>query len=75
LRKRILHELRVKGKSEVGTTGGDLYLAKATPVSKIQDLISKLRPKDCGIDLIRVGREADGGYLLPDDLEGMLRKP
>jgi hypothetical protein len=32
-------------------------------------LIRKLRPVDCGIDLIRLGGPADGGYLIPDDLK------
>jgi hypothetical protein len=26
---------------------------------------------DCGIDLIRIGGKGDGGYLIPDDLEGI----
>jgi hypothetical protein len=34
-------------------------------------LIWKLKPLDCGIDLIRVGSVYDGGYLIPDDLEGI----
>jgi hypothetical protein len=34
-------------------------------------LIRKLRPVDCGVNLIRVGADGDGGYLIPDDLEGI----
>lgn len=34
-------------------------------------LISWLSPVAAGFDLIRVGEEADGGYLLPDDIEGI----
>ncbi len=34
-------------------------------------LIQKLRPLDCGIELIRIGGSGDGGYLIPDDLEGI----
>lgn len=49
----------------------NLSIDKATPTIEVLDLISKLRPKDCGIDLIRVGGDADGGYLIPDDLEGI----
>jgi hypothetical protein len=43
---------------------------------KVQDrevlrLIGKLRPRGCGRPLLRLGAEMDGGYLLPDDLEGI----
>jgi hypothetical protein len=37
----------------------------------VLDLITKLRAKDCGRDLIRIGGNGDGGYLIPDDLEGI----
>jgi hypothetical protein len=37
----------------------------------VLDIIRKLRPKDCGKDLIRIGGNGDGGYLIPDDLEGI----
>src|SRR5712692_9308133 len=37
----------------------------------VLDLIAKLRPQDCGRDLIRIGGDADGGYLIPDDLKGI----
>jgi hypothetical protein len=34
-------------------------------------LIRSLRPLDGGVDLIRLGPAGDGGYLIPDDLEGI----
>lgn len=37
----------------------------------VLELIRSLRPKPCGRSLIRIGSEGDGGYLLPDDLEGI----
>lgn len=37
----------------------------------LEAFISKVRPVDCGIELIRIGGEADGGYLIPNDLEGI----
>jgi len=40
-------------------------------MAEVLGLIHKLHPQDCGIDLIRVGRERDGGYLIPDDLDGI----
>lgn len=44
---------------------------RRTKVADILDLMQKLRPQDCGIDLIRIGGSGDGGYLIPDDLEGI----
>ena len=38
---------------------------------QIIENIRTLRPVDCGINLIRVGGESDGGYLIPDDLTGV----
>lgn len=39
--------------------------------SDVLELIRDLRPHDCGKPLIRIGAERDGGYLVPDDLEGI----
>jgi hypothetical protein len=33
--------------------------------------IQELRPLDCGRELIRIGGSGDGGYLIPDDLDGI----
>jgi hypothetical protein len=46
-------------------------LTKHINSADILDLISTLRPQDCGKDLIRIGGDGDGGYLLPNDLEGI----
>lgn len=37
----------------------------------VLELIAKLRPQNCGRKLIRIGSDSDGGYLVPDDLEGI----
>ena len=42
-----------------------------TPDSELEAFMSKVRPVDCGIELIRIGSEMDGGYLVPNDLEGI----
>ncbi|HXY09602.1 MAG TPA: FkbM family methyltransferase [Terriglobales bacterium] len=39
--------------------------------ASVFDLIVKLKPQDCGTELIRVGGDRDGGYLVPADLEGI----
>jgi hypothetical protein len=47
---------------------------RSTKKSTIEDINSTLEmliPKPCGHELIRVGGENDGGYLVPDDLDGI----
>lgn len=48
-----------------------IYATGRTDPSDIRHLIKQLRPQDCGKELIRVGSTGDGGYLIPDDLEGI----
>src|SRR5260370_39951067 len=42
-----------------------------TEDEQVLGLIKKLRPLDCGKNLIRIGGQGDGGYLIPDDLDGI----
>ena len=49
----------------------NVYPARMTVKSELQLLINKLRPVSCGKELIRLGPKRDGGYLVPDDLEGI----
>ncbi len=49
----------------------DLYVKHKTQSSELLALIKKLRPLDCGIELIRLGGSGDGGYLIPDDVGGI----
>lgn len=47
-------------------------LENRTDAEKVKAIIKGLRPYAIGKDLIRLGpKEKDGGYLLPDDLEGI----
>jgi hypothetical protein len=46
-------------------------LTKTTRRADLTGLIGRLHPKDVGIELIRMGPQGDGGYLIPDDLEGI----
>lgn len=48
-----------------------LSLVKMTEVEKLESFIAKNRPRSVGKPLIRVGGNADGGYLIPDDLNGI----
>lgn len=47
------------------------FPTKTTRKSDLAKLISSLRPKATGIEFIRLGPGGDGGYLVPNDLEGI----
>lgn len=48
-----------------------MHAVKRIPKHQLERLIRSLRPMDSGIELIRVGPDGDGGYLIPDDLDGI----
>lgn len=48
-----------------------LVLETAVDANRLSSLISKLQPIQTQHDLMRVGGEHDGGYLIPDDVEGI----
>lgn len=48
-----------------------LYMSRRTPRNEIKDFVAKLVPQDLGVPLCRVGADGDGGYLIPDDLQGI----
>jgi hypothetical protein len=47
------------------------HSAPRTTEGSLRALLQELRPLDPGIELVRIGPDADGGYLLPDDLAGI----
>jgi hypothetical protein len=48
-----------------------IYPGKNTKESDLCSLVRELSIRSTGHDLIRVGPSGDGGYLLPDDLDGL----
>jgi len=48
-----------------------INITRCVETAKVLELAHKLRPLDCGIELIRIGGDGDGGYLLPNDIEGI----
>lgn len=48
-----------------------VYVENATSVPRLQQLAQALRPVQTRFPLIRIGSPHDGGYLVPDDLEGI----
>lgn len=47
-------------------------VAKQPEVSAVRQLIEQLRPVTTDKSLIRLGADEDGGYLVPDDLDGIV---
>jgi len=48
-----------------------LYVEKGINRNQLLQFLQKIHPIHSGKDLIRIGPGADGGYLVPDDLEGI----
>jgi hypothetical protein len=67
--KRLFDFFSKKTHSEKKTR--DKIAVRMTETGKVKSLIQRLRPLSCGKDLIRLGPRGDGGYLLPNDLEGI----
>lgn len=47
----------------------NLYLEKKTNADLVFKTLNKIMPYDIGIELIRLGENSDGGYLLPKDFD------
>ena len=47
-----------------------VYIEK-TSSSRVLEVLKKLIPKKIDIELIRLGEDNDGGYLVPNDLKGI----
>ena len=47
------------------------FLTRMTPINEVKQLLELLYPINCEKCLIRIGPEKDGGYLVPDDLDGI----
>lgn len=47
------------------------FPTKLTRRKDLAALIQRLQPVDTGLELIRLGPAGDGGYLVPDDLDGI----
>jgi len=48
-----------------------ISINRITPLEKLQILINKLHPYTINKKLIRMGPNGNGGYLLPDDFDGI----
>jgi len=66
MRRKTLRAGVVKLVSGIG-----MHTGPRTSASEIRELLHELRPIDAGIELVRVGPAGDGGYLVPNDFEGI----
>lgn len=48
------------------------FASKRTDSAAIREVTTLLRPMDAGTPLVRLGGAGDGGYLVPDDLDGIV---
>lgn len=67
---RRVRELAKQAAVSVMSLGG-AYPVRATATSDVAALIRRLYPRKPDAELIRLGPAADGGYLVPDDLQGI----
>jgi len=58
-------------KYEINFTLNSNSVMGLSPKNQLRKYLENFRPIDNGVPLIRIGEEGDGGYLLPDDLEGI----
>ena len=49
----------------------NLFIEKQVNIENIKHTLKKIQPLDVGYNLIRLGEDSDGGYLVPDDFKGI----
>jgi hypothetical protein len=55
--------------SQVGKEGYRIF--RATEPASLSEFFKSIQPVSTNHDLIRIGGDSDGGYLVPDDLQGI----
>lgn len=66
MRNKAVRDTLIRGLGQF-----NLHAVKRVNKTDLAGLIETLHPIDSGIELIRLGPDGDGGYLIPDDLEGI----
>jgi hypothetical protein len=66
LRNKPIRDALIRGAGLLG-----MHAVWRTSRANLASLIATLKPLECGKELIRVGPNGDGGYLVPDDLDGI----
>ena len=67
------HNNRGFTRQELDQQGPSLkkWIGKSTEKQKIEEFIKLVKPMNTNHNLIRVGGDADGGYLIPNDIENI----
>ena len=55
----------------VKLTGGACWISTPATDDEIHQVVRMFQPQSTGHELVRLGGEADGGYLVPNDLGGL----
>ena len=66
MRDKPIRDALIRGAGALG-----LHVVKRTRRADVAELIADLRPLNSGVELIRLGPDGDGGYLVPDNLDGI----
>jgi hypothetical protein len=66
MRNKLIRDSLIRAFGGLGA-----HVTQRTPQPDVVALIASLRPFDSGVPLIRIGPKGDGGYLVPDDLDGI----
>ena len=48
-----------------------LHIAESASKDQISEIVRLFKPQHTGLDLVRIGGDGDGGYLVPDDFKGI----
>jgi hypothetical protein len=65
-------KIRIKRKIEKFTADRGFTVANTQKTGAVRNLLNRLHPVTTNIELIRFGQASDGGYLVPNDLEGIV---
>jgi hypothetical protein len=63
--------MKLKDALKTRVLGYGWFCSIASLDHQVRTLLSKMRPVATDKQLIRIGSQADGGYLIPDDLQGI----
>ena len=66
VRERLIKRWVTSASGRIG-----LHVTERTSAQELRRLIESLHPISGGMELIRLGPNGDGGYLVPDDLAGI----
>jgi len=66
----MIHSLKRRLLDQIENLG--YVVQRHTPTAEMRALLDTLKPRDPGCAFVRLGGPHDGGYLIPDDLDGIV---